>query len=92
MSFNLLKAGYELTVYDINTQTVEALVEAGAKAGTPTEMGETCDVIITMLPASHHVKQVVLGENGILETATEGTTILEHQSMFVLIIFMKALL
>lgn len=81
MSFNLLKAGYELTVYDINTQTVEALVEAGAKAGTPTEMGETCDVIITMLPASHHVKQVVLGENGILETATEGTVIIDMSSI-----------
>ncbi|MFC9599214.1 2-hydroxy-3-oxopropionate reductase [Peribacillus butanolivorans] len=81
MSFNLLKAGYELTVYDINTETVEALVEAGAKAGTPTEMGETCDVIITMLPASHHVKQVVLGENGILETATEGTVIIDMSSI-----------
>ncbi|MED3689898.1 2-hydroxy-3-oxopropionate reductase [Peribacillus butanolivorans] len=81
MSFNLLKAGYELTVYDINTKTVEALVEAGAKAGTPTEMGETCDVIITMLPASHHVKQVVLGENGILETATEGTVIIDMSSI-----------
>lgn len=44
-------------------------------------MGETCDVIITMLPASHHVKQVVLGENGILETATEGTVIIDMSSI-----------
>ena len=39
------------------------------------------DVIITMLPASHHVKQVVLGENGILETAKEGTVIIDMSSI-----------
>ncbi|WP_076371826.1 2-hydroxy-3-oxopropionate reductase [Peribacillus simplex] len=81
MSLNLLEAGYELIVHDINTQTVEALVEAGAKGGTPFEMGKTCDVIITMLPASQHVKQVVLGENGILKTATEGTVIIDMSSI-----------
>ncbi|WP_340372841.1 2-hydroxy-3-oxopropionate reductase [Peribacillus sp. FSL E2-0218] len=81
MSSNLLKAGYEVTVNDLNIQTVEELVEAGAKAGTPMEMGETCDVIITMLPASQHVKQVVLGEHGILKTAAKGTVIIDMSSI-----------
>lgn len=81
MSSNLLKAGYEVTVNDLNIQTVEELVKAGAKAGTPMEMGETCDVIITMLPASQHVKQVVLGEHGILKTAAKGTVIIDMSSI-----------
>ncbi|MEM1503796.1 2-hydroxy-3-oxopropionate reductase [Domibacillus sp. 8LH] len=81
MSLNLLKAGFNVSVYDLNTKAVEALVEAGGKAAAPTEMGETCDVIITMLPASQHVKQVVLGEGGILETATEGTVIIDMSSI-----------
>ncbi|WNS78926.1 2-hydroxy-3-oxopropionate reductase [Domibacillus sp. DTU_2020_1001157_1_SI_ALB_TIR_016] len=81
MSLNLLKAGFNVSVYDLNTKAVEALVEAGGKAAAPAEMGETCDVIITMLPASQHVKQVVLGEGGILETATEGTVIIDMSSI-----------
>lgn len=81
MSLNLLKAGFNVSVYDLNTKAVEALVEAGGKAAAPAEMGEICDVIITMLPASQHVKQVVLGEGGILETATEGTVIIDMSSI-----------
>lgn len=37
--------------------------------------------LLRSLPASHHVKQVVLGENGILETATEGTVIIDMSSI-----------
>ncbi|MDE0584667.1 2-hydroxy-3-oxopropionate reductase [Planococcus sp. A6] len=81
MSLNLLKAGYQVSVNDLNTQTVEALMEAGAQFATPAEMGATCDVVITMLPASHHVKQVVLGDNGILTNATPGTVIIDMSSI-----------
>lgn len=81
MSLNLLKAGYQVSVNDLNTQTVEALKEAGARFATPAEMGATCDVVITMLPASHHVKQVVLGDNGILTNATPGTVIIDMSSI-----------
>ena len=70
-----------MIVNDLNKESVEALVNAGAQAATPSEMGETCDVIITMLPASQHVKQVVLGENGILKTAKEGTVIIDMSSI-----------
>ncbi|ALS76485.1 2-hydroxy-3-oxopropionate reductase [Planococcus rifietoensis] len=81
MSLNLLKAGYQVSVNDLNTQTVEVLKEAGAQFATPAEMGATCDVVITMLPASHHVKQVVLGDNGILTNATPGTVIIDMSSI-----------
>lgn len=81
MALNILKAGYDLTVNDLNTESVETLVQAGAVFGTPADMGATCDVIITMLPASHHVQQVVLGENGLLQTATAGTILIDMSSI-----------
>lgn len=81
MALNILKAGYDVTVNDLNTESVETLVQAGAVFGTPADMGATCDIIITMLPASHHVQQVVLGENGLLQTATAGTILIDMSSI-----------
>ncbi|MFZ0075257.1 MAG: 2-hydroxy-3-oxopropionate reductase [Exiguobacterium undae] len=81
MALNILQAGYNVTVNDLNAESVQALIEAGATSGTPADMGATCDVIITMLPASHHVEQVVLGENGILHTATPGTILIDMSSI-----------
>lgn len=81
MALNILQAGYNVTVNDLNADSVQALIEAGATSGTPADMGATCDVIITMLPASHHVEQVVLGENGILHTAAPGTILIDMSSI-----------
>lgn len=81
MALNILQAGYNVTVNDLNADSVQALIDAGAISGTPADMGATCDVIITMLPASHHVEQVVLGENGILHTATPGTILIDMSSI-----------
>lgn len=81
MSLNLLKAGYQVAVNDLSTEAVDTLIGAGARFATPAEMGATCDVVITMLPASHHVKQVVLGDNGILTNATPGTVIIDMSSI-----------
>lgn len=82
MSKNLLKAGYELVVLDKNQIVVEELVSAGAtKAETPKEVAEQADIIITMLPNSPHVKEVVLGENGIIEGAKSGSVVVDMSSI-----------
>lgn len=82
MSKNLLKAGYELVVMDRNLSAVDEVVAAGAKAaGTPKEVAQQCDVIITMLPNSPHVKEVVLGENGVIEGAKSGTVVIDMSSI-----------
>ncbi len=82
MSLNLLKAGYDVTVYDLNKEAVENLVQAGAAAAnSPKEVGEMSDFIITMLPASKHVQEVVLGENGVIRGAKEGTVIIDMSSI-----------
>lgn len=82
MSLNLINAGNSLTVFDLNEEAVNSLVEAGAvAANSPKEVAERSDVIITMLPASKHVKEVILGENGILEGAKEGSIIIDMSSI-----------
>ncbi|MFJ8237178.1 2-hydroxy-3-oxopropionate reductase [Ureibacillus sp. NPDC094379] len=81
MAINLIKAGFNVMVFDINQNAVNSVVEAGATAGSVMEMGKTCDVIITMLPASPHVKSTILGENGVLRTAKEGLVIIDMSSI-----------
>jgi 2-hydroxy-3-oxopropionate reductase len=82
MSKNLLKAGYELVVLDKNQKAVEELVAAGASfAATPKEVAEQVDIVITMLPNSPHVKEVVLGENGVIEGAKQGSIVVDMSSI-----------
>ncbi len=82
MSRNLLKAGYELLVLDTKKEAVAEVVAAGAKAATtPKDIALRSDIIITMLPNSPQVKQVVLGENGILDGAKSGTIFVDMSSI-----------
>ena len=68
MSKNLLKAGHELVVYNRSKASVEELCAAGAKgAESPAEVAKECKVIITMVPNSPQVREVCLGENGIVK-------------------------
>ncbi len=84
MALNLIKAGHTLLVNDLNQEAVKTLVEAGATAkDTAKEVAENCEIIITMLPASKHVQQVVLGEKGILAGAKEGSIIVDMSSITV---------
>ncbi len=82
MSRNLLKAGYDLVVMDHQQAPVEELVAAGAaSADSPKAVAEQTEIIITMLPNSPHVKQVVLGEKGIIEGAKPGTVVIDMSSI-----------
>lgn len=82
MAKNLLKAGHEVIVYDVIAQNVDQVVEAGAVAADSSKaLAKQCQLIITMLPNSPHVKTVVMGENGILEGAKEGSIIIDMSSI-----------
>lgn len=82
MSKNLIKAGYSLMVYDINPDSVTEVVSAGAIRGnSPSLIAAQCEVIVTMLPNSPHVEQVVTGKNGILEGAKPGSVIIDMSSI-----------
>jgi 2-hydroxy-3-oxopropionate reductase len=70
MAANLVNAGYEVTGYARSSSSKERLEQAGAKsAGSIKEAVAGADVVITMLPDSPEVNEVVLGEDGVLASA-----------------------
>ena len=82
MSINLLRAGYELTVYDIRDEAMEAPVRLGAKAATsPKEVARASDVVLTSLPTPEAVEEVVLGADGVLEGALKGGILVDTSTI-----------
>ncbi|KAB8305256.1 2-hydroxy-3-oxopropionate reductase [Erwinia endophytica] len=82
MSKNLIKAGYTLVVRDNNADSVAELVSLGAtSAASSKAVAEQCEVIITMLPNSPHVKEVLLGEEGVIQGARSGTVVIDMSSI-----------
>ncbi len=82
MARNLIKAGYELTVYDIVGERVEAIKGDGAAvADSNRAVAEASDIVITMLPNSPHVKEAVLGEGGVIEGARDGMILVDMSSI-----------
>ncbi len=82
MSKNLVKAGHDLVVFDFNKEAVEDLVSCGAEAAqTGKEVAEKCEVVITMVPNSPHVRAAVLGENGVAEGAHKGSVVIDMSSI-----------
>ena len=80
MAKNLLKAGYDLVVCSANRAAGE-LVECGAKAAPNAEIGETCDLVLTMLPNSPQVKSVMLGEDGVAAHMKPGSVFIDMSSI-----------
>jgi len=79
---NLLKAGYKVLVYDIEKENINAVKAYGAVEKTSSqEVARECQVVITMLPNSPHVKDVVLGKNGVLTGAKGGTILIDMSSI-----------
>lgn len=82
MCKNLLKAGYNVVVLNRSKAAADEVVAAGATAtDTPKAVAEQSQFIITMLPNSPNVKEVILGENGILEGAKPGTVVIDMSSI-----------
>ena len=81
MAKNMLKAGYALMVNDLNREAVEDVVSCGAVAATNQEIGESCDVVMTMLPNSPHVKAVMLGEDGVAAHMKPGQVFIDMSSI-----------
>jgi 2-hydroxy-3-oxopropionate reductase len=82
MARNLLKAGYPLVVHSRSRGPVDEIAQAGAKVATsPREVAAQCDVLITMLPNSPDVEQVVLGRDGVIEGARAGLVLLDMSTI-----------
>jgi 3-hydroxyisobutyrate dehydrogenase len=76
MAANLLKAGHQVAGYDLNAVALTALTTAGGTAATSAaEAAAGAEIIITMLPAGEHVREVWLHQGGLIEVArTSGPT------------------
>jgi 2-hydroxy-3-oxopropionate reductase len=78
MARNLMRAGYELVVFNRSPEKAEELAREGASvAGSLGEVGEKSDVVITMLPGPPEVESVVAGAGGLLEGAQERTLLVD---------------
>jgi 2-hydroxy-3-oxopropionate reductase len=82
MAKNLVKAGYQLVVNDYSKAATEELCALGAEVcSSNKEIAEKADVVITMLPNSPHVREVALGEGGLIEGAHAGLTLIDMSSI-----------
>lgn len=82
MCKNLVKAGYDVVVFDFNKSAIDDLVSCGAAAAANgKEVASQCEVVITMVPNSPHVRAAVLGPNGVAEGAKEGTVLIDMSSI-----------
>jgi len=72
---SLLRAGYALTIFDLNKTAAKTLLAAGARwADSPAEVGKASDTVFTCLPSSKAVSAVVSAANGVLAGLAAGGT------------------
>ena len=82
MAKNLIDAGYKLITYDIVEKALNEIVAYGAERGSsPKDIAENSEIILTMLPNSPQVKEVVLGGNGVIEGVREGQILIDMSSI-----------
>jgi 2-hydroxy-3-oxopropionate reductase len=82
MARNLIKAGHRLVVYDIVPQAVDEIMSEGAEGGrSAKEVAEKCELVITMVPNSPHVKAAIFGENGVAEGIKPGSLVVDMSSI-----------
>ena len=78
MATNLVKAGHEIRVFDLNPDAIATLVEAGATAvNAVEEVCENADFVVSMLPAGKHVKAIYTGENGLVNHLNKSTLVID---------------
>jgi 3-hydroxyisobutyrate dehydrogenase len=82
MAKNLLAAGHTLQIFDLSPDALNDVAAAGATvAGSAVEACKAADVVITMLPAGKHVRQVYIGDDGLLDHLSPGTLCLDASTI-----------
>jgi 2-hydroxy-3-oxopropionate reductase len=81
MAANLLAAGHTVLGYDAQPAAAERLVAAGGKSVDSIAAATAADVVITMLPDSPQVEEVVLGPDGVLEHAEPGVLLIDMSTI-----------
>jgi len=82
MARNLLRAGFDLVVWNRTPSKMDALVSEGASAaGSPAELARACDIVITCVSDTPDVEAVVLGENGVIHGLREGSLLIDMSTI-----------
>lgn len=82
MALNVLKSGYAMTVFDMNSNAMENLVAAGAKAAASAfDVLQHAEVVFTSLPGTPEVESVYLQAGGLIDSANPGTTLIDLSSV-----------
>ncbi|WP_258806988.1 3-hydroxyisobutyrate dehydrogenase [Pseudidiomarina sp. CB1] len=78
MAANLVKAGHQVTVFDLSDAALAQAREAGCGVAQQlVDVAEGADFVISMLPADHHVEAVYLGEQGLQHKLSQGTLVID---------------
>jgi 3-hydroxyisobutyrate dehydrogenase len=82
MAHNLLRAGFDLTVWNRTAAKTETLVAAGARAAsTPGELASGCDIVITCVSDTPDVEAVVLGDSGAIHGLERGNLLIDMSTI-----------
>ena len=82
MATNVIKKGIKLVVYDIDENKKNKVVkEGGTNSKNILEATKNSEIVITMLPATEQVKNVLLGENGVINNLNKGSLILDMSTI-----------
>ena len=82
MAINLLKAGYDVTVYNRTaSKTADAVAEGAKQAETPQEASDGADVVITNVSDTADVRNIVLGEKGAVHSMKAGSILIDNSTI-----------
>jgi len=82
MALNLLKAGFAVCAYDVRKEAIDDLVAQGATgAQSPADAARDADIIISMLPDTPQVEEIVYGEGGLLSALPRGRLLVDMSTI-----------
>ncbi|MCH7734929.1 MAG: 2-hydroxy-3-oxopropionate reductase [Chloroflexi bacterium] len=82
MAINLIKAGHEVTAFDVFPEAIKPVAEAGATAASScAEVGSASDIVIIMVQDGPQAETAVAGEGGVLDGSSSGDLIVDMSSI-----------
>lgn len=82
MSANLIKAGFDVALFDVMPDAITEAAKAGGRAcKTIAEAVKDADVVITMVPSTPHVEDLYMGSGKIFELARKGAILMDSSTI-----------
>ncbi len=82
MARNLVDKGFEVVVWNRTASRMDPLAAAGAARGaSPEDVASRCDIVMVCVSDSPDVREVVMGERGLLEGLREGALVVDHSTI-----------